>query len=133
MLLASLGGQFMVDWRARTCTPRCRRRIRGLNMEVCTTLGMLTPEQAAELRTAGLTAYNHNLDTSPGAAGGDRGLEGGGWRAAGLGRAGCCSLADTTTSHTSRCSRHQLPSCPPWRRLEMGALCCLLLQSTTAR
>ena len=34
-------------------------------MEVCTTLGMLTPEQAAQLRTAGLTAYNHNLDTSP--------------------------------------------------------------------
>lgn len=40
------------------------RRIRGLNMEVCTTLGMLTPDQAAELRQAGLTAYNHNLDTS---------------------------------------------------------------------
>lgn len=34
-------------------------------MEVCTTLGMLTPEQAKELRQAGLTAYNHNLDTSP--------------------------------------------------------------------
>ena len=34
-------------------------------MEVCTTLGMLTPEQARELRAAGLTAYNHNLDTSP--------------------------------------------------------------------
>ena len=34
-------------------------------MEVCTTLGMLTPEQARELREAGLTAYNHNLDTSP--------------------------------------------------------------------
>ncbi|KAG2483647.1 hypothetical protein HYH03_017523 [Edaphochlamys debaryana] len=41
------------------------RRIRGLGMEVCTTLGMLTPEQAAQLRQAGLTAYNHNLDTSP--------------------------------------------------------------------
>jgi biotin synthase len=41
------------------------RRIRGLGMEVCTTLGMLTPEQARELREAGLTAYNHNLDTSP--------------------------------------------------------------------
>lgn len=39
--------------------------IRALNMEVCTTLGMLTPEQATELREAGLTAYNHNLDTSP--------------------------------------------------------------------
>ncbi|KAG2430661.1 hypothetical protein HYH02_013659 [Chlamydomonas schloesseri] len=41
------------------------KRIRGLGMEVCTTLGMLTPEQAAQLRQAGLTAYNHNLDTSP--------------------------------------------------------------------
>ncbi|GLC61323.1 biotin synthase [Pleodorina starrii] len=41
------------------------RRIRGLGMEVCTTLGMLTPEQASQLRQAGLTAYNHNLDTSP--------------------------------------------------------------------
>ncbi|CAK0739029.1 hypothetical protein CVIRNUC_001127 [Coccomyxa viridis] len=40
-------------------------RIRGLGMEVCTTLGMLTPEQAKQLREAGLTAYNHNLDTSP--------------------------------------------------------------------
>ncbi|WPT15143.1 Biotin synthase [Picochlorum sp. SENEW3] len=41
------------------------KRIRALDMEVCTTLGMLTPEQAKELREAGLTAYNHNLDTSP--------------------------------------------------------------------
>ena len=32
---------------------------------MCTTLGMLTPEQALELRAAGLSAYNHNLDTSP--------------------------------------------------------------------
>lgn len=40
-------------------------RIRKLDMEVCTTLGMLTPEQALELRAAGLSAYNHNLDTSP--------------------------------------------------------------------
>lgn len=41
------------------------KQIRGLGMEVCTTLGMLTPQQAKELREAGLTAYNHNLDTSP--------------------------------------------------------------------
>jgi biotin synthase len=41
------------------------KKIRALDMEVCTTLGMLTPEQAEDLRTAGLTAYNHNLDTSP--------------------------------------------------------------------
>ena len=36
-----------------------------LKMEVCCTLGMLTKDQARELKTAGLTAYNHNLDTSP--------------------------------------------------------------------
>lgn len=41
------------------------KRIRKLDMEVCTTLGMLTPSQAEDLRQAGLTAYNHNLDTSP--------------------------------------------------------------------
>jgi biotin synthase len=33
-------------------------------MEVCCTLGMLTGDQARRLREAGLTAYNHNLDTS---------------------------------------------------------------------
>ncbi|KAL1952216.1 hypothetical protein VTO73DRAFT_1365 [Trametes versicolor] len=38
--------------------------IRGMGMEVCTTLGMLSPEQARMLKEAGLTAYNHNLDTS---------------------------------------------------------------------
>lgn len=31
---------------------------------VCTTLGMLSPEQAVRLKNAGLSAYNHNLDTS---------------------------------------------------------------------
>ncbi len=41
------------------------KRIRALDMEVCTTLGMLNNEQAQQLREAGLTAYNHNLDTSP--------------------------------------------------------------------
>ncbi len=41
------------------------RSVRGLGMEVCTTLGMLTPQQARQLREAGLSAYNHNLDTSP--------------------------------------------------------------------
>ncbi|SNX81628.1 probable biotin synthase [Melanopsichium pennsylvanicum] len=40
------------------------REIRGMGMEVCTTLGMLTTEQAKALKEAGLTAYNHNLDTS---------------------------------------------------------------------
>ncbi|KAI0359139.1 biotin synthase [Trametes cingulata] len=40
------------------------REIRSMGMEVCTTLGMLSPEQARQLKEAGLTAYNHNLDTS---------------------------------------------------------------------
>jgi biotin synthase len=39
--------------------------VAGLGLEVCTTLGMLTAEQARRLKAAGLTAYNHNLDTSP--------------------------------------------------------------------
>lgn len=38
--------------------------ITKLGMEVCCTLGMLTDEQAAKLKEAGLYAYNHNLDTS---------------------------------------------------------------------
>ncbi|MFZ5973151.1 MAG: biotin synthase BioB [Bacteroidota bacterium] len=35
-----------------------------MGLEVCCTLGMLTPEQANKLKEAGLYAYNHNLDTS---------------------------------------------------------------------
>jgi len=41
--------------------------VKGVNemgMEVCCTLGMLTPGQAQKLADAGLYAYNHNLDTS---------------------------------------------------------------------
>lgn len=41
------------------------RAVAELGMEVCCTLGMITPEQALKLKQAGLTAYNHNLDTSP--------------------------------------------------------------------
>jgi biotin synthase len=41
------------------------RGVRGLGMEACVTLGMLKPHQADRLAEAGLTAYNHNLDTSP--------------------------------------------------------------------
>ena len=40
------------------------RAVRALGMETCATLGMLTPEQARELKNAGLDYYNHNLDTS---------------------------------------------------------------------
>ncbi|MDR2462853.1 MAG: biotin synthase BioB [Verrucomicrobiales bacterium] len=36
-----------------------------LGMEVCVTLGELTEKAAEELKAAGVTAYNHNLDTSP--------------------------------------------------------------------
>lgn len=39
--------------------------VRALGLEACCTLGMLTAEQAEKLAAAGLTAYNHNLDTSP--------------------------------------------------------------------
>jgi biotin synthase len=39
--------------------------VHNLGMEVCCTLGMLTPSQAARLKEAGCYAYNHNLDTSP--------------------------------------------------------------------
>jgi biotin synthase len=41
------------------------RGVRSLGMEACCTLGMLTRDQADALSAAGLTAYNHNLDTSP--------------------------------------------------------------------
>jgi biotin synthase len=40
------------------------RGVRELGMEACCTLGMLDAEQARRLAEAGLTAYNHNLDTS---------------------------------------------------------------------
>ena len=41
------------------------RGVRALGLEACVTAGMLTDSQAARLAEAGLTAYNHNLDTSP--------------------------------------------------------------------
>ena len=40
------------------------REVKKLGMEACVTLGMLTDDQAARLKDAGLDAYNHNLDTS---------------------------------------------------------------------
>jgi len=39
--------------------------VRGLDMETCVTLGMLSGPQAERLKDAGLDYYNHNLDTSP--------------------------------------------------------------------
>lgn len=44
---------------------RMVRGVADLGLEVCCTLGMLTDHQARLLKEAGLTAYNHNLDTSP--------------------------------------------------------------------
>jgi biotin synthase len=41
------------------------RGVRELGLEACVTAGMLTDQQAQRLAEAGLTAYNHNLDTSP--------------------------------------------------------------------
>lgn len=41
------------------------RGVRALGLEACCTLGMLNDEQAKALAVAGLSAYNHNLDTSP--------------------------------------------------------------------
>src|SRR6185295_15849728 len=40
------------------------RGVKKLGLEACCTLGMLTEDQAKRLKEAGLTAYNHNLDTS---------------------------------------------------------------------
>lgn len=41
------------------------REVGKLGMEVCVTLGQLGDEEARQLKDAGLTAYNHNIDTSP--------------------------------------------------------------------
>lgn len=41
------------------------REVSSLGLEVCVTLGQLTPVAAQRLRAAGVTAYNHNIDTSP--------------------------------------------------------------------
>jgi biotin synthase len=40
------------------------REVGALGLETCATLGMLTPEQASELKDAGLDYYNHNVDSS---------------------------------------------------------------------
>jgi len=39
--------------------------VKHLGLEACVTAGMLNESQAQRLAAAGLTAYNHNLDTSP--------------------------------------------------------------------
>lgn len=39
-------------------------KVNDMGLETCVTLGMVNEDQAKELKTAGLTAYNHNIDTS---------------------------------------------------------------------
>ena len=41
------------------------RQVSSLGMEVCVTLGEIGPAEARKLKAAGVTAYNHNIDTSP--------------------------------------------------------------------
>jgi biotin synthase len=41
------------------------REVSKLGMEVCVTLGQLGDAEAQKLKDAGVTAYNHNIDTSP--------------------------------------------------------------------
>ena len=41
------------------------REVSKLGMEVCVTLGQLSLAEARKLKDAGVTAYNHNIDTSP--------------------------------------------------------------------
>src|SRR5881296_1107381 len=41
------------------------REVSQLDMEVCVTLGEIGPVEARKLKAAGVTAYNHNIDTSP--------------------------------------------------------------------
>lgn len=41
------------------------REVSKLGMEVCVTLGQLSLAEAEQLKAAGVTAYNHNIDTSP--------------------------------------------------------------------
>jgi len=41
------------------------REVSRLGMEVCVTLGEIGPVEARKLKAAGVTAYNHNIDTSP--------------------------------------------------------------------
>lgn len=40
------------------------RSVKDLGLETCATLGMLSAEQALQLKEAGLDYYNHNIDTS---------------------------------------------------------------------
>jgi biotin synthase len=47
------------------CVLEIVREVSQLGMEVCVTLGEIGPAEARKLKAAGVTAYNHNIDTSP--------------------------------------------------------------------
>jgi len=47
------------------CVLEIVREVSQLGMEVCVTLGEIGPVEASKLKSAGVTAYNHNIDTSP--------------------------------------------------------------------
>jgi biotin synthase len=57
-------------WRSpkdRDMTAVCRmvEGVKAMGLETCMTLGMLSADQARQLKAAGLDYYNHNIDTSP--------------------------------------------------------------------
>lgn len=57
-------------WRSppKSAMPELAEMIKGvkdMGLQTCMTLGMLSPEQAVEFKSAGLDFYNHNIDTSP--------------------------------------------------------------------
>ncbi len=54
----------VMDGRAFDRVCEMVKGVTDMGMEACCTLGMLTEDQAFKLKEAGLTAYNHNLDTS---------------------------------------------------------------------
>ncbi len=54
----------VMDGRAFDRVCEMVKGVTDMGMEACCTLGMLTEDQAMKLKEAGLTAYNHNLDTS---------------------------------------------------------------------
>ena len=54
----------VLDGRAFDRVSDMVKGVSDMGMEACVTLGMLTENQAVRLKEAGLTAYNHNLDTS---------------------------------------------------------------------
>ena len=61
----SMTGREVASEREFTKVLAIVRRVAELDLEVCCTLGMLSLEQARQLKEAGCAFYNHNLDTSP--------------------------------------------------------------------